>query len=285
MANLRVRHYLEQPGCRFAFVSGPDLKALAPRLLSFLTRAILVGFVSLLIPAVSRPQSAAPSVQQPGQTQSDIDQDEARRALAEKQIKAQEHQRILGIVPEFNTSNVSNAAPLTVKQKFKLAFRSATDPATIMVAGLTAGFSMVGDNYPEYGQGVEGFAKYWGASYADTFDGTMLGNALFPALLHEDPRYFRKGTGSFGSRLWYSVLTTVRCKDDSGKWVPNAGNLMGNLAAGGIANLYYPESARGAGLTVERAFVVTAEGALGAMFYEFWPDVLHKMRKNKPNNP
>lgn len=227
-------------------------------------------------------QTPAPVVQ-PGQSQTDSDAAETRKALAEKQLKAQEHQRILGIVPEFNTSNLTNAVPLTTKQKFKLAFRSAIDPATFGVSAFTAGLNQLTDSYREYGQGVGGFAKYWGASYADSFDGTMLGNAVFPALLHEDPRYFRKGTGSFGSRAWYSIMTTVRCRSDSGAWVPNFGNVMGNLAAGGISNFYYPESDRGVGLTFQRAFIVTAEGALGALFYEFWPDVVHKARKKKVN--
>lgn len=229
-----------------------------------------------------RGQAVAP-VAQPGVPQHGAEDAASRRALAEKQIKAQEHQRILGIVPEFNTSNISNAVPLTAKQKFKLAFKSATDPATFLVSGFTAGINQAEDSYREYGQGVEGYAKYWGASYADSFDGTMLGNALFPALLHEDPRYFRKGTGSIGSRAWYSVLTTVRSRSDSGNWVPNVGNLMGNIAAGGISNFYYPEEDRGVGLTFQRAFIVTAEGTLGALFYEFWPDVSHKLHKKKIN--
>jgi hypothetical protein len=218
---------------------------------------------------------------EPGRVQRQTDDAATRKALAEKQIKAQEHQRILGIVPEFNTSNVFNAVPLTRKQKFKLAFKSATDPATFLVSGLTAGIDQAEDSYREYGQGVGGFAKYWGASYADSFDGTLLGNALFPSLLHEDPRYFRKGTGSIVSRVWYSALTTVRCRNDSGNWVPNVGNLMGNLAAGGISNLYYPEADRGAELTFQRAFIVTAEGAIGALVYEFWPDIARKARKHK----
>lgn len=230
-----------------------------------------------------QPGVVQPNPVQPGQPQSNTDDAESRKALAEKQIKAQEHQRILGVVPEFNISNLQNAAPLTAKQKFKLAFRSAVDPATFAISAFTAGLNQAEDSYREYGQGVQGFAKYWGASYADSFDGTMLGNAVFPSLLHEDPRYFRKGTGSFGSRAWYAMLTTVRCKSDSGNWVPNAGNLLGNIAAGGISNLYYPASDRGVELTFQRAFIVTAEGALGALFYEFWPDVLHKVHKPKTN--
>ncbi len=73
------------------------------------------------------------------------------------------------------------------------------------------------------------------------------------------------------------MLSTVRCKDDNGKWAPNYSNLLGNVAAGGIANLYYPSTDRGAALTFERALTVTAEGAIGAAFYEFWPDISRKI--------
>jgi hypothetical protein len=218
---------------------------------------------------------------QPGQTKKQADE-AARRERAREQIRAQERQRILGVIPEFNTSNVADATSLTAKEKFSLAFKTAVDPATFLVAAITAGFGQATDSYHDYGQGMQGFGKYMGASYADSFDGTMLGNALFPALLHEDPRYFRKGTGSFKSRFGYAVMTTVRTRDDSGKWVPNFGNIMGNLAAGGIANLYYPEDDRGAALTVQRAFVVTAEGAIGSLLYEFWPDFVRKVHKKKP---
>jgi hypothetical protein len=203
----------------------------------------------------------------------------SREAIAADQIKQQEHQRALGIIPTFNMSNVPDAVAMTSKQKFQLALRSALDPVTFLIAGADAGISQWQNDYKGYGQGAEGYFKRWGASYADSFDGTMLGNAVFPSLFHQDPRYFRKGTGSFGGRLWYAMLTTVRTKGDNGHWQPNFSNVLGNVAAGGIANLYYPSSDRGAGLTFERAFTVTAEGAFGAIFLEFWPDVSHKLHK------
>ncbi|MGA8028302.1 MAG: hypothetical protein WB992_14255, partial [Bryobacteraceae bacterium] len=146
-----------------------------------------------------------------------------------------------------------------------------------VAAGLDAGLDQLENNFPGYRQGAMGYAKRFGASYADTFDGTMIGNALFPVLLKQDPRYFRRGIGSIKSRLWYALTTTVKCKNDKGKWVPNYSNVLGNIAAGGISNLYYPASDRGIELTFERAFTVTAEGSIGAVFVEFWPDVSRKL--------
>lgn len=221
---------------------------------------------------------------QPGtadQTQSTPADEAARKQKAEEQIKQQEHQRILGIIPEFNTSNVADAESLSPRQKFRLAFASVLDPAAFAFAGLDAGLSQWNNSYAGYGQGAEGYSKRFGAAYLDTFDGTMLGNAVFPSLLHQDPRYFRKGTGSFSHRLAYAISTTVICKNDRGHWSPNYSNVLGNFAAGGISNLYYPSTDRGADLTVERALTVTAEGAFGAIFYEFWPDVSRKFSKKK----
>jgi hypothetical protein len=211
-------------------------------------------------PANPAPPSAAPQA------------DEAAR-----QLRQQERQRILGLIPNFNTTNLPNAAPLSREQKFQLALRSAVDPVQILGAAILAGTSQARHDFPEYGQGSLGYLKRFGAGYADSFDGTMLGNAAFPALLHQDPRYFRKGTGSITARLLYAVSTTVRARNDNGKWAPNYSNILGNITAGGIANLYYPAADRSVSLTVERAFTVTAEGTLGAVLSEFWPDISRKL--------
>lgn len=200
---------------------------------------------------------------------------------AELQIQQQKKQRILGIFPNFNTTYIPDAAPLTWQQKYNLAFKSAVDPVTFIVAGVDAAYSQATDQFVGYGQGAQGYGKRLGASYADSFDGTMIGNAVLPALFHEDPRYFRLGTGSIKARAWYAVLTTVRTRDDHHKWVANYGNVLGNLAAGGISNLYYASSDRGTELTFERAATVTAEGALGSLFVEFWPDISRKLSHSR----
>ena len=202
-------------------------------------------------------------------------------AEAARELQLEEHQRILGVLPNFNTVSMQSASTLTAKQKFELATRSALDPVTFAIAGLNSAWSQERNSFAGYGQGMQGYGKRYGAAYADTFTSTMLGNAFLPILFHQDPRYFRKGTGTVSGRFWYAISTTVRAKDDSGKWVPNYSNILGNFAAGGLSNLYYPSSDRGAGLTMERAALVTAEGSLGALFVEFWPDfVAHHRRKH-----
>jgi hypothetical protein len=198
----------------------------------------------------------------------------AARAAAE--LKAEERQRILGVVPEFNTSNIQDAAPLSAAQKFQLALKGEIDPFAFVAAGLYAGFSQWQKESPEYGYGASGYAKRFSASYLDAFDGAMIGDAALPILLHQDPRYFRQGSGPFASRLIHAVASSYRCKADDGTWTWNYSNLLGNLAAGAIANVYYPASDRGAAPTFERALTVTAEGAAGAVFFEFWPDISRK---------
>ena len=196
------------------------------------------------------------------------------------QLKAEEKQRMLGIVPEFNTVNGENALPLTKGQKFELWYKSSIDPFTFATAGLDAGIEQAENSYPGYHQGAKGFAKRYGAAYADGVDGNLWGNAILPVLLHQDPRYFRLGHGSFKGRLWYAAISTVRTKSDAGKWQPAYSNVGGNLIAGAISNLYYPASDRGVGLIFQRGFTVTAEGALGSLAYEFYPDAIAYLKRH-----
>jgi hypothetical protein len=200
---------------------------------------------------------------------------------AAEELRAEEQQRILGVMPAFNISNVANAAPLNRTQKFQLALKSAVDPFAFVAAGLDAGIGQVGHDSPSFGYGAQGFGKRMQAAYLDTFDGGMLGNALFPSLLHQDPRYFRQGTGSFASRFWHAAISAVRCKDDNGRADWNYSNVLGNVAAGAIANTYYAPADRGPSLVFGRALTVTAEGAVGALFYEFWPDISRKFLSHR----
>ena len=210
-------------------------------------------------------QTPAPGSEAEGQ--------KTERERAEEQLRREERQRTLGVVPSFNIAYDQNAPPLSPGEKFRLAFHTMKDPFTIGVAAINAGYNQATDGFPGYGQGAAGFGKRFGAAYADSADGTLLGNAVLPVLMKEDPRYFRRGTGSIRSRLLYAISTTVWCRRDNGTHGPNYANVLGNLAAGGVANLYYPASDRGAGLTFERGLVVTAEGTLGGLADEFLPDL------------
>jgi hypothetical protein len=275
-------------GARCGDSHAPDtrvsmMRALPRRTLS--VTSLLFIATSCLAQAQTSPalaRTALESRQQPEDLPSPHDRvspAQSQRQKAEEQIKIEEKQRILGMVPQFNVSNIADAVRLTPGQKFELAFKSSFDPFTFVFAGLSSGISQAENSFSGYGQGMEGYAKRFAASYVDSFDGTMIGNAMLPIVLHQDPRYFRKATGGVASRIGYAVMTTFLCKGDSGHWQPNFSNLLGNFAAGGISDLYYPAGDRGLVNTYQRAIVVSAEGALGAIGSEFWPDIAHHFRK------
>jgi hypothetical protein len=200
--------------------------------------------------------------------------------IADVQIKQQEKQRVLGIIPNFYVSYIPNAAPLRPKRKFELAWKSARDPFTFVAVGFIAGLNQAGDRWGGYGQGAEGYAKRFGATYADVFVGTFIGGAILPTVLKQDPRYFYKGTGSKRSRILYALANSVICKGDNGHWQPNYSNIGGNLAAGGISNLYYPVKDRnGVGLVFSNAAIRLGETAVFNIFQEF---IAPKLTPNVP---
>lgn len=192
---------------------------------------------------------------------------------------------MLGILPAFNTSYRSDAVSLTAKQKFSLAFRSAVDPVTFAAAFLVAGYGEAADSDSGFPWGVKGYGERVGTKYLDAFDGAMIGNGLLPAVLHQDPRYFRRGHGSTGHRLLYAAATSFICKHDhTGKWEPNYSNVGGNIISGAISNLYYPGNDSGWGQAIGNGFTVTAEGAVGSVLQEFWPDISRKFFHKDPTN-
>jgi len=204
-----------------------------------------------------------------------------RTEVAEQEIKVEEKQRVLGIVPNFYVTYNPDAVPLTSKQKFKLAWKTTIDPITILIVGATAGVEQAQNHFSGYGQGAQGYGKRFGAGYADTVSGTFVGAAILPSLLKQDPRYFYKGTGSKVSRALYAIGNSVFCKGDNGHWQPNYSNILGSIAAGGISNIYYPAQDRdGAGLTFANAAIGIGATAIGNLFQEF---VIKKFTPNVPN--
>ncbi|HEY9126280.1 MAG TPA: hypothetical protein VIM62_04095 [Acidobacteriaceae bacterium] len=224
--------------------------------------------------AQQAPQSA--DAQQPAKS---------KEQLADEQLKQEKKQRVLGFMPSFNTSYDNNAVSLTRKQKFKLAFAQATDPFQFLIAGIAGGISEAEGSDYGYGGGPAGYFKRVGADYADSFDGAMIGNALLPSLLHQDPRFFRRGYGSAKKRIFYALSTSFVCKhDNTGKWEPNYSNIGGNLAAGAISTLYVPDDERTAGNVFEGFALVTIEGAGGAVLQEFWPDISRRFFHKDPTH-
>lgn len=200
---------------------------------------------------------------------------------AEQQLRLQEKQRILGVMATFNTTQNHNALPLSSRQKYQLFFKSVTDPWPFALTAVVAGISQADDDFSGYGQGVQGYAKRYGAGYTDYFTGNFFGNAVLPSLLHEDPRYYQLGHGKIITRALWAAGSTGWCKRDDGTWGPNYANVAGNLIGAAISNVYYPGEERTVSDTLQRGLTVTVEGAIGAELIEFWPDIAGHYKRKK----
>ncbi|HEY2384492.1 MAG TPA: hypothetical protein VGK48_25215, partial [Terriglobia bacterium] len=240
-----------------------------------LTGILSVIAVSNLIPiAAAQDSTQTEPAEAPAKPEPDASQPATSpKDAGKQQVHEEEKQRILAVLPNFQTANRQTAVPLTAGQKFHLAVRQAIDPFQFALAGIDAGISQAGDKFSGYGLGAEGYAKRFGAAYADQISGTMWGNAIYPSLLHQDPRYLRKETGTFKHRLVDSLVATFWTRNDNGTWGPNYSNVAGDFTAGALANIYYPASNRGFGLTMQRTATIAIEGALADILKEFWPDI------------
>ncbi len=188
--------------------------------------------------------------------------------VATEQFRAEEKQRVFGIIPNFYVSYESDPAPLTTGMKFKLALKVSTDPVTAAGVFLVASAKQAG-NTPDYGQGWGAYGKRFGAVAADGFSDIMIGGAILPSLLHQDPRYFYQGTGTTGSRIRHAVFSPFVARADNGKSQPNYSSLGGVLASSSLSNLYYPRSNRGAGLVFGNFAIGIAERIGASVAQEF----------------
>lgn len=199
--------------------------------------------------------------------------------IAEAEIKDEEKQRVLGVIPNFYVTYNPAAVPLHPRQKFELAWKLTIDPVNFGVTAAIAGIQQATNSFSGYGQGAQGYGKRLGAAYADSVTGTFIGQAILPSLLKQDPRYFYKGTGTRRSRVFYALANAVICKGDNGHWQPNYSALMGSLAAGGISNLYYPESDRDVSVTFENTLIGIGASAANNLLQEF---LIRKLTRNAP---
>ena len=196
---------------------------------------------------------------------------QTREEIAAEEVHVEEKQRVFGVVPNFYVSYVPDPEPLTSRQKFHLGWKFTVDPVSVVIAGISAGAEQATDTYPGYGQGAQGYAKRFGAAYADFVTGVFFGNMVYPALFRQDPRYFYKGTGSKRSRFLYAVANAVICKGDNRRWQPNYSSMLGSLTSGAISNLYYPASDRnGVRLTFENTLIGIGGSAGSAVIQEFF---------------
>lgn len=200
--------------------------------------------------------------------------------IAEVQIKTEVSQRLFGIIPNFYATYDPNPVPLPAKLKVKLAWKSATDPLTVVGIAMFAGLDQAGDRWGAYGQGAEGYGKRFGATYANVFTATFIGSGVMASVLRQDPRYFYKGSGTMRSRWVRALSSSIICKGDNGNWQPNYSNVIGSFAGAGIEYTYTPaHDRRPAGsFVVSNALLRLGETSLAGVFQEF---VFPKFRPNR----
>jgi hypothetical protein len=201
--------------------------------------------------------------------------------VAAEEIKAEEQQRLIGIVPNFYTVYIYDAAPLTTRQKFSLATHSVFDPFELASDGINAGIAQAKNSYPGYEQGTEGYSRRYAAAFGDSLTRNYLSRAVLPSLFHQDPRYFYQGSGSTKSRLVHALKFTVELRGDNGRNMPNYSFFIGTVGSGLVSNLYYPHADRGAGLVFTNLAISLAERAGESVFREF---VSKRFTKNVPPN-
>jgi hypothetical protein len=206
-------------------------------------------------------------------------------APAQQPARAQqeEDKRILGVLPNYRT--VEDSRPfsrITSKQKFTIAAKDSFDYPVHFISGAFAALYQLDDQNPSFGQGLKGYGKRYAAAYGDQAIGNILAEGLFPTLLHEDPRYFRRGTGGKWGRTRYALTRVIVSRTDRGNWGFNYAEWLGNGSAAAISNFYYPADTRNFHDNVEKVSVAIATDAFSNVLKEFWPDWKKKLHRGSP---
>ena len=201
---------------------------------------------------------------------------------AGKIVKAEApDKRIFGLIPNARSSpSLTLYKPLTVRQKFKIATDDSFDRGTIALGMIFAAQGQLSRSAPSFGNGAAGYGKYFGAAYGDLLIGNMMTEGVFPSLLRQDPRYFRRGSGTKRSRLGYSIKQSFWTRKDSGGGVFNYSEVLGNAAAVAISNAYYPDN-RTAGDAVSKLGSQIGIDMASNLLKEFGPDLTRRLTRRR----
>jgi hypothetical protein len=190
--------------------------------------------------------------------------------------------RAFGVLPNYRTADGSLPfSPITTKQKFTIAFKDTVDGPSYAIAAFFSGISQMNNSNPSFGQGFQGYARRYASAIADQGIGNFMTEAIYPTLLHQDPRYFRRGSGSVMKRGFYAASRVMVTRTDKGNWAPNAAELMGNATVAGIGFAYYPDG-RSFPDMMQRMWSQIGTDAVSNVLKEFWPDIKrHFSHKDK----
>jgi len=234
---------------------------------------ISVNFLAGGVAAIGQESSTLPDAPSSIQNQAGS----SGRAQYDQQHEPSKN-HIFWIIPNYRSDeNPAEIQPLTPPEKIKVALDDSFDPSAFLVAGIFAGLSMTQKQYSSFGTGARGFGKYYGGAFADQAIGNIMTEGLFPVALHQDPRYFVKGTGGFWKRTGYAISREVITRCDDGRNHFNTSELAGNAVAAGISNLYYPAADRSFGNTTNKWGQQIALDTFFNVAKEFWPDVRNRL--------
>jgi hypothetical protein len=191
------------------------------------------------------------------------------KEVATQQLKAEEQQRVLRVIPNIYVVYEPHPEPLTTSMKFHLAYKSLTNPFFFGRTAAWAGVAQARNDPSEWHQGAKGYSKRLGAGFADAVTGSLITNAILPSLLHQDPRYFYQGTGTKKSRAFHAMLAPVVCKGDNGAWQPNYSQWGGSLIGYSISTAYYPASSRTAAHVFQSFGIDMGLHVVGSLAQEF----------------
>jgi hypothetical protein len=195
----------------------------------------------------------------------------------------QESKRILGVVPNYGTVSATQPyVPLTRRQKFTLATKDTFDPGAVALVAIFAGESQLANSNRAFGEGAPAFARYFGATYGDLLIGNYMAEAVIPSLLHQDPRYFARRTGTAWSRLGSAMSQIFWTHTDSGHMQFNYSEIVGNSVTVAISNAYY-EDHRSAGDAASRLGLQLGVDMGTNVLKEFWPDIHRKFFAKHPH--
>ena len=172
----------------------------------------------------------------------------------------------------------SHVKPVSWKEKFAMAAKGSFDPYEFTIVGIVAGIRQAENSSPGFGQGAEGYAKRYGAAFADQVDGNVMVGGVFPTILKIDPRYFQLGKSSRWHRFGYAFSRIFVARTDSGRHMFNLPEFAGNATAIAISNFYYPEADRSWSSSLYGWGTQMGIDAFGNELKEFWPDIHHYLQ-------
>jgi hypothetical protein len=229
-------------------------------------------------PAQSTPAAQTPSpTPAPASQQPLPEQPTPQKPDAQGNTSKPQNDRLFGVLPNYVTvEGGGTIKPLSTKEKFKLSAEGIFDPAEFAFVGVVALVNQAENDNPEWHQGLKGYARRYGNAFANQAIGNINTGAIWPSLLHQDPRYFQKAKGSFTHRFFYSASRIVITRTDSGHSQFNYSEMFGSLTTAGISNIYQPRQERTLGNTLDTFGTQVLYDALSFELREFWPDVKHK---------